>query len=377
MTFSKKIIIMADLRSRVTLKDHQTLNRHSEYIGEFSKYKNYENSQLVVIQPTVNLSRSSKHSFKNLIIYRISILDLLFIQKRINKVNVEIILMVAGDPWGSYFFTLLLKSLLFNFRIPIQLQVHAELSSSWAKLNLRNRIRQIIAFRTLKRAQSIRVVLQEQKKYLSERLSIEPSRFVVVPVKLNIGNLTLDSKFEKHPNSIGLVGRIHEERNIAKFAQIAKYFLERTPDLRIVIVGNSIGSKKLETLLRGISSTQVDFLGSLDGSEMELAWSKIGVLISTAESESYGRSIREALMHEVPVLAFSSMGSRDLQYECPDSVRLFTNVETLPELFKMYESIKISTISRQFMRTQLQKESKISQEIAASWKETADRRTIR
>jgi len=377
MRHSKKIIIVADLRSRISLEDCQTLNRHIDYISEFSKFENYENSQLVAIQPTINFRQSSKHNFQDLLIYRISILDLLFIKNKINKSKVEVILMVAGDPWGSYFFTILLKLLLFNFSIPIQLQIHAELSSSWAQMNFKNRIRQIIAFGTLKRAQGIRVVLQEQKKYLSERLSIEPSRFAVVPVKLNIGNLTLDSKFEKRPNSIGLVGRIHEERNIAKFAEIAKYFLEKTPDLRIVIVGKSIGSNKLKTLLTDISRTQVDFLGSLNGSEMELAWSKIGVLISTAESESYGRSIREALMHEVPVLAFSSMGSRDLQSECPDSVRLFTYVETLPELFKLYESVKNSTVSRQFMRAQITKESKISQEIASSWRETADMRTIR
>lgn len=373
---SSKIIIVADLRSRIALGDHQTLNRHIEYITEFRKFKNCENAQLVVIQPTVKFARSSKVKLKNLNIYRISVLDLFYIKKNFNNTNFDILLIVAGDPWGSYFFSLLLKSLLFNFRIPLQVQIHAELSNTWAKLNCKNRIRQIIAFRTLKRAQGIRVVLQEQKEFLSQKLSIEPSKIVVVPVKLNLAHLTIDSQFEKRPNSIGLVGRVHKERNIEKFAEIAKYFLEVVPDLRIVIAGNASGSKKLVSILRGISNTQVVFLGSVDASQMNTVWSKIGVLISTAEGESYGRSIREALMHDVPVLVFSSMGSRELFQECPDSVRLFTNVETLPELFKIYESLKISTVTSQFKTNQVMKESRISQQLASSWRETAGRKTI-
>ena len=317
----QKIIIMADARSRIALNDSHTLKRHKEYIEQFAKFEKFENTALYVIQPTLKIFRGSITNFENLTIFRVSIKNLLLIKRFISREKYEVILLVAGDPWQSYFFSFLLKCLLFNFKIPTQLQIHAELSNAWAKLSFRNRIRRLIALGTLKKAQGIRVVSEEQRKYLSKRLSISSEHIVTVPVKLNLEKPISPLKFEKHSMSIGLVGRIHKERNIEKFVEVARYFLGRIPDLRIVIAGNSGGSNKLVSLLRGISTSQVDFLGNLASTEMESVWSQIGVLISPAESESYGRSIREALLHGVPVLAFSSMGSRDLKNECPDSVQ--------------------------------------------------------
>ena len=50
---------------------------------------------------------------------------------------------------------------------------------------------------------------------------------------------------------------------------------------------------------------------------MENAWERIGILVSTAPSESYGRSLREALMHGVPVWSTDTRGLRDLIQEYP------------------------------------------------------------
>ena len=372
----QKIIIMADARSRIALNDSHTLKRHKEYIEQFAKFEKFENTALYVIQPTLKIFRGSITNFENLTIFRVSIKNVLLIKRFISREKYEVILLVAGDPWESYFFSFLLKCLLFNFKIPIQLQIHAELSNAWAKLSFRNRIRRLIALGTLKKAQGIRVVSEEQRKYLSKRLSISSEHIVTVPVRLNLEKPISPLKFEKHSMSIGLVGRIHKERNIEKFVEVARYFLGRIPDLRIVIAGNSGGSNKLVSLLRGISTSQVDFLGNLASTEMESVWSQIGVLISPAESESYGRSIREALLHGVPVLAFSSMGSRDLKNECPDSVQLFTEMQSLPELFELYELLRGSRVPRDFAMNQILRDSKISSQIAVSWRETIEWKTI-
>lgn len=372
----QKIIIMADARSRIALKDSQTLKRHKEYIEQFAKFEKFENTKLYVIQPTLKISKSSVTNFKKLTISRVSIKNLLLVKRIISPEKYEVILLVAGDPWESYFFSFLLKCLLFNFKIPIQLQIHAELSNAWAKLSFRNRIRRLIAMGTLKKAQGIRVVSEEQRKFLSKRLTINSEHIVTVPVRLNLEKPISPHKFEKRARSIGLVGRIHEERNIEKFVEVARYFLRRVPDLRVVIAGNSGRSNKLEILLRGISNSQVDFLGNLASTEMESVWSRIGVLISPAESESYGRSIREALSHGVPVLAFSSMGARDLKSECPDSVQLFNEMQSLPELFELYELLRGSRVPRDFAMNQILRDSKISNQIAVSWKEIIERKTI-
>lgn len=374
---AQRLIIIADARIRVPLNDRETLKRHIEYIEEFSKLENFEDTELFVIQPSLKMVTSFITKFDKLTIFNTSIKDLLQLQKTIGREKYEIILIVAGDPWESYLFAVFLRFLLFKMKIPLQLQIHAELSNAWAKLSLKNGIRRQVAFRTLKKAQGIRVVSTEQRKYLIERLSINPSQIVAIPVRLNLHQSTSTSRIATRPISIGLVGRIHKERNIKQFIEIARYFLSQSPELRIVIAGNSSGSSKLESSLREISTSQVDFLGNLESNEMDLAWSRIGVLVSPARGESYGRSIREALMHEVPVLAFSSMGSRDLQSECPDSVRLFTEKQRMSELFKMYEYLLGSRVPRDFAINQQARDTKISDQIAASWKDAVERKTIR
>ena len=52
---------------------------------------------------------------------------------------------------------------------------------------------------------------------------------------------------------------------------------------------------------------------------MEAAWNKIGILVSTAPSESYGRALREALIHGVPVWSTRTRGVSDLILESPSS----------------------------------------------------------
>jgi hypothetical protein len=45
---------------------------------------------------------------------------------------------------------------------------------------------------------------------------------------------------------------------------------------------------------------------------MSKVWEEITLLVSTAHAESYGRSIREALIYGVPVLAIPSTGADEV-----------------------------------------------------------------
>ena len=70
------------------------------------------------------------------------------------------------------------------------------------------------------------------------------------------------------------------------------------------------------------------------------------------------------------------MGSRDLKNECPDSVQLFTEMQSLPELFELYELLRGSRVPRDFAMNQILRDSKISSQIAVSWRETIEWKTI-
>jgi hypothetical protein len=61
-----------------------------------------------------------------------------------------------------------------------------------------------------------------------------------------------------------------------------------------------------------------------------MIWQDIGVLVSTAPSESYGRTIRESLAQGVPVWAFTSTGVTQLMDICPTGWLAIINIEDSP-----------------------------------------------
>ena len=83
--------------------------------------------------------------------------------------------------------------------------------------------------------------------------------------------------------------------------------------MRVVIAGDGPEREGfLKQLQVKIPPRNIEFLGQLNPIQMEAAWEKIGILLSTAPTESYGRSTREALMHGIPVWGVPSRGISEL-----------------------------------------------------------------
>jgi glycosyltransferase involved in cell wall biosynthesis len=85
------------------------------------------------------------------------------------------------------------------------------------------------------------------------------------------------------------------------------------PKLEIFIIGDGPERDRLKSQLTKLSpSLKVNFKGHLVSSELQRMWDHVDMLFSLAPFESYGRTIREALVSGTPVLAQSSSGVRDL-----------------------------------------------------------------
>jgi glycosyltransferase involved in cell wall biosynthesis len=373
---SKQIIVIADARLRISPQFEDTLTRHLEYIREFRKIPGYSSSQMVVVQPSLNIFRSQTICIENLRIEKLSIARIVFLRRILNANGFKTILIVSGDPSESFLFAKIIKLLLGNNSIPIQAQVHGEYSQAWARLSLRNRIRRSTAHSFLKSANAIRVVTEEQKRYIVETFSVNPEKIHTIPVRLNKVSSTVEVHRKCNPSSIGLVGRIHKERNIVKFAEIAQFFCRMDPDLEVIVVGASANDRKAEKSLKGIKSPNLKILGHLEGDSLRSVWSRIGVLISTAETESYGRALREALMNGVPVLALSSIGSRALQRECPEAVTLFTEGDSAFEIYELFKNLLASRVPDDFAINQRIRDLNIGSQIAISWKDAVENNRI-
>jgi glycosyltransferase involved in cell wall biosynthesis len=195
------------------------------------------------------------------------------------------------------------------------MQVHADITDdNWKKRSMINRFRVKFGKINLKSADQIRAVSNSSSQEISSKFKIDSKKVIVLPVVLNIENRINPIYLADRPRSIGFAGRFHADRGLDDFVLYVKKLSSLDPEISIVLAGEGPDQKEFIVQLQTLVSTsRVEYLGHLQKDEMQRFWSKIGVYVSTAKSESYGRSIREAAFFGIPVLGLKSGGFTELK----------------------------------------------------------------
>ena len=285
---------------------------------------------------------------------------------KINNLNVK--LLVAGDPWESYWSAYFLAKFL-NKKIPIQIQVHGDIADPrWRRINLRNRFRFSLAKLSLPKASSVRAVTKYQAKNLVKAFGIKRERIVVVPVPITVVSKSVALQSER-PKTIGLIGRIHQDRGIWEFIRLIRILNSSSKDFKVVVLGQGPSKDKfLLKLSSVISKNRIIYLGQLPESELRKAWKRIGVLVSMAPVESYGRVIRESIIAGVPVWATASAGVKDLMDNCKKSeVKILDPSKSDASLDKDFKSLLKTKVSSDFSKRFIKENSIYAAKLANSW----------
>ena len=362
-----KIFLIADSRSRVSPKDLDVITRHKLYLTAVNGFAGYEDSILLIVQPSVRLFRNVQSDFEKISIHNLSIFGLLGFGFSLRKNRNLPSGIIAGDPWASFLFAELIKKTMFNQRIPLQVQFHSELSEKWINLSLLNKLKFKVLPFVLKRSQSIRVVSKDQEVFLSNVRNFKREKTVCIPVPLNGEISTQFGENARRNRAIAFVGRIQTERNIELFVKLVKYFISRDPSIAVYVIGNGPEFDFLNRELSQVPGESIEFLGHLSSRELTKTWKKISVLISTAPTESYGRAMREALCNGTSVLAVKSSGSVRLKSECTSGVELFSEIDSLQSIYNKLETLFIEKPNFEFIKNQSRIESEIPGKIASSW----------
>jgi glycosyltransferase involved in cell wall biosynthesis len=285
---------------------------------------------------------------------------------KINNLNVK--LLVAGDPWESFWSAYFLSKFL-NKKIPIQIQVHGDIADPrWRSISYRNRIRYSFAKLSLPKASSIRAVTKYQVENLVKAFGIKRERIVVVPVPISVVSKSVTLKSER-PKTIGLIGRIHQDRGIWEFIRLIRVLNSGAKDFKVFVIG--VGPSKDKFLLKlasVIPKNRIIFLGQIPESELLKAWKKIGVLVSMAPVESYGRVIRESLIAGVPVWATKSAGVKDLMDNCKKGeVKLLDLGKSDASLNKDFKALLKTRVSSDFSKRFVKENNAYAAKLASSW----------
>jgi len=375
-TFS---ILILDPRGVIPAGKNDVIERHSNYGKELEKQNKKIDYRLKVFTASTKQISTSKNNkaFEILNISKPTFNSYMFAKKahkfiKINNLNVK--LLVAGDPWESFWSAYFLSKFL-NKKILIQIQVHGDIADPrWRRINYRNRIRYSFAKLSLPKVSSIRAVTKYQVENLVRAFGIKRERIVVVPVPITVASKSVTLKSER-PCTIGLIGRIHQDRGIWEFVKLVRILNSGAKDFKVVVIGDGPSKDKFLLELESvIPKNRIIYLGQLPESELRKAWKRIGVLVSMAPVESYGRVIRESLIAGVPVWATASAGVQDLMENCKKGeVKLLDLSKSDASLGKDFKTLLKTKVGSDFSKRFIKENNTYAAKLASSWINTINK----
>ena len=369
---SNPSVLILDPRGNIAVGGKDVIARHEIYAKELRGQGKTSNLELKVFSAAVSAKSSSKVKNESVTTISKPTFNSYVFAKKVHKFiklnNLDVKLLVAGDPWESYWSVYFLNRFLKK-KTPIQIQVHGDIADPrWRRINLRNRIRYSLAKLSLPRASSVRAVTKYQAENLVNAFGIKNERIVVVPVPINVLSNTLSINTNR-PKAIGLIGRIHQDRGIWDFVKLVSLLNFGSKDFKVVVVGDGPSKDKFLLKLESvITKSRIIYLGQLTESELSKAWKKIGVLASMAPVESYGRVIRESLIVGVPVWATASSGVKDLMGNCKKGeVKLLDLSKSSVSLEKDFNSLLKTKVSSDFSKRFIKENNIYAAKLANSW----------
>jgi glycosyltransferase involved in cell wall biosynthesis len=375
---SNPSVLILDPRGNIASGGKDVIARHETYAKELFTQGKSLRLDLKVFSAGVSLQSSGKGKNERVItISKPTFNSYMFVKKahkfiKINNLNVK--LLVAADPWEGYWSAYFLNKF-FDKKIPIQIQIHGDIADPrWRRINPRNRIRYSLAKLSLRKASGIRAVTKHQAENLVKAFGIKREKIVVVPVPITVASKSAALNSER-PKAIGLIGRIHQDRGIWEFINLVRVLNSSLKDFKVVVVGDGPSKDKFLLKLESvIPKNRIIYLGQLPESELRKAWKRIGVLVSMAPVESYGRVMRESLIAGVPVWATSSAGVRDLMDNCKKGeVKLLDLSKSDASLDKDFSSLLETKVSSDFRKEFIKENNTYAAKLANSWINTINK----
>jgi glycosyltransferase involved in cell wall biosynthesis len=306
-------IYFIDPRGRFDFGDSDVISRHYSYINTYEQ--NFSEPLEIDVMGSTEREISGGLKGTWITVRTFNLFKYIYraqLQLRGQKDSV----FVASDPWFSFAAAIGLQKTRKS-QDKIQLQLHGQFLNSSKSGFKRFASLQYLKF-CIHLSDQVRFVNQEEYlKFLNECPNARQKMFCA-PVPIN--EVFFSKNFTKAPPRalvLGLVGRLHPERGLKQFVELAMILKSQFANLKLLIIGEGKIESEFRQHLNRDFGSNFEFTGKLSPQELALKLPDIGVLASCAPSEGYGRSMREALLLGVPVLATLSDGSRELAEKLP------------------------------------------------------------
>jgi len=378
MIAPKLVILSLDPRGVIIDGKEEVISRQNNYGVNLKKFNTQQEYEFIIFSGSKNKSQINLYEsvrISNLCNPTFNFFKFAWKARKLAlELNLNIKLFVVGDCWESYWSAFMLNFFL-QIKSPIQIQVHGDIADpKWRKINYRNRARFLLAKLALTKASSIRTVTKYQAENLVDVFGIKREKIVVVPVPITVASKLVSLKSER-PKTIGLIGRIHQDRGIWDFINLIRILNSSSKDFKVVVIGDGPSKDKFLLKLESvIPKNRIIYLGQLPENELRKAWKRIGVLVSMAPVESYGRVIRESLIAGVPVWATPSAGVKALMDNCnKGEVKLLDLSKSDATLDKDFKFLLKTKINSDFSKRFIKENNTYAAKLAKSWINTINK----
>ena len=261
---------------------------------------------------------------------------------KLQSLKVKRATLVASNLYFGFLSCLVVR-ILSPRKIKIQVSVHGSVIRPGDGPLIERLRRSYLKF-LFARADSIRTVSDFLRQDLSQSFRIPGVKLFVAPIPVDIPIVDLPKENSK---VIAFVGRMHAERGVDEWAEIIASLYSQRDDFSIYLIGSGPQELVLKSRLESISPhLLVSSFGYLDRKELQKKWGQIQVFFSSAPSEGYGLSIREALTTATFVCARESEGSEIVSLQFPEVVKTYRSrdeaVRILNEMLERTFPIQIA-----------------------------------
>ena len=311
-------ILMFSSSSEHTINE-QVLARHSRYADELNDFPS-ERYELLMAIPSNQLPGTYLHTQKHFSVIssgprsRFGARNeyLRTLSERFGDCH----LVIASDPFLALRSAIRFRAL-SKRNIPIETQFHGDFGNEkWRRSSIKARVGGVLAGFQIAKSNFFRFVSRTQMSAIVDLYKINPNSAYVAAVPID--TLDIDDNSIPRTRSVLFVGRLHAERGLALWAEVALWLHKQDPTISFTICGSGSEEKRFRTLLKPIRSENIRFLGHLPTAQLYSEMKLSGVLLSTPPFESLGRSLIEAYGSGLSTVATPTSGAIDLEKHFSD-----------------------------------------------------------
>ena len=237
-------------------------------------------------------------------------------------------------------------SLAQKFHIPVELQIHGDISSPFYKKGFIGQWRNSLTIKNIPRADKIRVVSERLKKYVEEitkdfstkplievrPIFVDENEIASAPIEINI-----KSKYKQYEFVAFMASRFEKEKNI-KLAISAWIDVVRTfPKAGLVIVGKGSLEPNLKAMVveSGLAKSVI-FENWVDKKTLYSYYKSADLFLNTSLFEGYGLTLKEASLAKCPIIS-TDVG---IANEVGATITSFDSVELASKIKAFFMNLK-------------------------------------